>query len=84
MSKEYWLQLKEEYSIPLPKNPTDLEAMEWAEKVRKQSTDLISDYGEVSWNIHDFMELCRADKISESCFRELVRYEIDKFRKNGK
>lgn len=76
--KEYYIQLQEEYSIPLPENATDEEVSEWAEKTKNRINSLIEDYGESSWNIHRFMELCRAEDISESLFRELVRKEIDK------
>jgi hypothetical protein len=73
-NKEYWQQLKEEYAIPLPE---DNEINKWFLEDREQVNYLIERYGESSWNIHGFMELCRAEKISESHFRELVRYEMD-------
>jgi hypothetical protein len=76
--KEYYTQLQEEYTIPLSENATDKDISEWAVKTKKQINSLIEDYGESSWNIHRFMELCRAEDISESLFRELVRKEMHK------
>ena len=71
---EYYKQLLEEYNIPLIKGYEK----EWFEKDREQSNYLIERYGESAWNIHRFMELCRAEKISESLYRQLCRMEIDK------
>lgn len=76
--KEYWQELVEEYSIKLSENPTEYEVMEWMKKDKKQRDELIEKYGTSSWDIHRFMELVRAEKISESMFRQLVRYEMDK------
>ncbi len=80
MSKEYWEELTEEYTIP----PTGENIFEWVKKENQQRKHLIDNYGESAWNIHRFMELCRAEKISESMFRQLVRYEMDKNRKSPK
>lgn len=80
--KEYYEQLKEEYAIPLPnksfEEASDDEIHEWFLKDQEQSKYLIDRYGESAWNAHRFMELCRAEEISESCFRELIRKEMDK------
>ena len=85
---EYWQELNEEYSIPLPnksfEEASEDEIYEWFLKDREQSKQLIDNYGESSWNIHRFMELCRSESISESMFRQLVRYEIDKVCKKQK
>jgi len=79
--KEYWKQLVKEYSIELPQDSTDEDVYIWAGKDKEQREYLLNNYGEASWNIHRFMELCRAEEISESMFRQLVRYELDKNRK---
>lgn len=79
--KEYWKQLVDECSIELPKESTDEQVHIWAEKDEEQREYLLNNYGESSWNIWRFMELCRAEDISESMFRQLVRYEMDKNRK---
>lgn len=80
--KEYYKQLKEEYNIPLPnksfEEASEDEIHEWFLKDMEQSKQLIDKYSESAWNIHRFMELCRAEEISESYFRQLVRYEMDK------
>ncbi len=78
--KEYWKQLVEECSIPLPEDPTDEELFEWARQVDAKRKYHLDNYGESSWNIWRFMELCRSEQISESFFRELVRLEMDKNR----
>jgi hypothetical protein len=79
--KEYYIQLQEEYNIPIPEKATDEDISEWAEKTKGQINSLIENYGTLSWTIHRFMELCRAEDISESLFRELVRKEVDKWYK---
>lgn len=73
---EYWQELNKEYSIPFNAN-TDC-STDWIAKDQEQRDNLLDKYGESSWNIHRFMELCRSENISESMFRQLVRYEIDK------
>lgn len=77
--KEYWEELTAEYSIPYDRDIT-----EWYEKDEKQRKYLLENYGESSWRILEFLELCRAEKISESFFRSLVRMEMDKNRKASK
>lgn len=81
-NKEYWKQLNDEYTLTLPNNTfekaSDVEILDWFNKDRAQSKQLINKYGESAWNIHRFMELCRAEEISESFFRSLVRMEMDK------
>jgi len=73
---EYWQELNEEYSIPFDDENENI--LDWVTKEKQQRDTLIDKYGESSWNIHRFMELCRSETISESMFRQLVRYEIDK------
>lgn len=73
---EYWQELNEEYSIPFDDENENI--LDWVTKEKQQRDTLIDKYGESSWNIHRFMELCRSEAISESMFRQLVRYEIDK------
>ena len=62
--KEYWEELWKKYN---PRISTPL----------IPSKQLITNYGESAWNIEQFMKLCLAEKISESLFRELVRYEFE-------
>lgn len=76
--KEYWKELNEEYNVSPNGEIMDGDLNEWIKKDREQSDYLINRYGESAWNIHRFMELCRAEDISESFFRQLVRYEMDK------
>lgn len=75
--KPYYKTLKEKYRIPLSKEATDEEIQEWYEKSTEQSKQLIEKYGEHSWNIFDFANLLRNEEISESHFRELVRFCFD-------
>jgi hypothetical protein len=76
--KEYYKILNEEYNVFPNGEIVDGDLDEWIKKDREQSEYLINRYGEVSWNVWRFMELCRAEDISESFFRQLVRMEIDK------
>jgi hypothetical protein len=62
--KEYWEKLWRKYN---PRNSSSLIPRE----------QLIAKYGESAWKIEQFMKLCLAEKISESLFRELVRYEFE-------
>ena len=80
---DYIKKLKAEYSTPLPENSTGKECLEWAQKDREKSKDLIDKYGEASWNIHSFLIEVLKENISESHFRELVRLEIDKTFRDG-
>ena len=73
---EYWQELNEEYSIPFDDENESI--LDWARKEKQQRDNLIDKYGESSWHIHRFMESCRSETISESMFRQLVRYEINK------
>jgi hypothetical protein len=75
---EYYKQLNEEYNVFPNGEIMDGDLDEWIKKDREQSEYLINRYGESAWSIHRFMELCRAEDISESFFRQLVRYEMDK------
>lgn len=75
---EYWKELNEEYNVYPSGELMDEEVMKYYEKDKEQTDYLLNRYGESAWNIHRFMELCRAEKISESFFRQLVRYEMDK------
>ena len=74
----YIEQLIEEYEIPFPKYQDDISIKEWVDKYNIQRTALLDSYGESSWNISDFANKLRAEKISESYFRKLVRCEMDK------
>lgn len=77
-SKEYYQELLQEFEIPTNGELSDQEVVKWFEQEQKQSKMLIENYGESAWNIHGFMELCRAEEISESFFRQLVRMEMHK------
>lgn len=76
--KPYWQELNEEYNVFPNGEIMDGNLEELIKKDREQSKYLIDKYGESAWNIHRFMELCRAEDISESFFRQLVRQEMDK------
>ena len=81
-SKPYWKRLKEKYFIPLPKNKsfeeaTEEEILKWYEKDRKQSEELIEKYGSHAWRINELANTLRNEEISESHFRELVRYQFE-------
>lgn len=78
----YWKQLKEKYFIPLPKNKsfeeaTEEEILEWYKKDREQSNYLIEKYGSHAWKINELANTLRNEEISESHFRELVRYQFE-------
>lgn len=79
---EYYKELLQEFEIPTNGELSDQEVVKWFEQEQKQSKILIDSYGESAWNIHRFMELCRAEEISESFFRQLVRMEMHKNFKN--
>ena len=80
-NREYWKVLKEKYTIPLPdksfEEASDDEIIEWFEKDREQSKYLIEKYGSCSWRINELANTLRNEEISESHFRELVRYCLD-------
>lgn len=75
--KPYWQQLKDEYS-KLPKEASDEVILKWYEQYEIQRKQLLEDFGEISWVLNDFSNLLRSETISESHFRELCRYELDK------
>jgi hypothetical protein len=82
--KEYWQELNEEYNV-FPNGEIvygDLD--EWIKKDREQSEYLIDKYGEISWILNDFANTLRAEKISESFFRQLCRYLLHKNFENEK
>ena len=86
-NKPYWKSLKEKYFIPLPKNKsfeeaTEKEVLEWYKKDREQANYLIEKYGSCSWRINELANTLRNEEISESHFRELVRYCLDEHFKN--
>ena len=81
-TKPYWKSLKEKYFIPLPKNKsveeaTEEEMLEWSKKDREQANQLIEKYGSCAWRINELANTLRNEEISESHFRELVRYCLD-------
>lgn len=72
--KPYWKELKEKYTIPLDENKDDV--FKWYEKDRKLSEELIEKYGSHAWRINELANHLRNEDISESFFRELVRYQF--------
>ena len=75
--KPYWKQLKEKYEIPLNGELMDEEVFKWYEKDREQSNYLIEKYGSHSWKINELVNALRNEDISESHFRELVRFQFE-------
>lgn len=73
---EYWQKLSDKYIEDIA-NQTDEEIREWYKQYTKLQNHLSKLYGKSSWRIHEFFELCRAEEISESKFRELVRFEME-------
>lgn len=73
---EYWEKLSDKYIGDIA-NKTDEEIREWYKQHTKLQNYLSKRYGESSWRMHEFFELCRAEEISESKFRELVRFEME-------
>lgn len=76
-NKPYWQQLKEKYAIPLNGELMDEEVFKWYEKNREQSSYLIEKYGSHSWSILELANSLRNEDISESNFRELVRFQFE-------
>lgn len=81
-SRPYWKRLKEKYFIPLPKSKsfeeaTEEEMLEWYKKDREQANHLIEKYGSHAWKINELANTLRNEEISESHFRELVRYQFE-------
>ena len=80
-NREYWKVLKEKYTIPIPdksfEEASDEDILEWFEKDREQSKYLIEKYGSCAWRINELANTLRNEEISESHFRELVRYCLD-------
>ena len=86
-NKPYWKSLKEKYFILLPKNKsfeeaTEKEISEWYKKDREQANYLIDKYGSCAWRINELANTLRNEEISESHFRELIRYCLDEHFKN--
>jgi len=75
--KPYWQQLKEKYEIPLNGELMDEEVFKWYEKDREQTNYLIEKYGSCSWKINELANTLRNEEISESHFRELVRFQLE-------
>lgn len=77
LEKPYWQELKEKYEIPLGGELMDEEVFKWYEKDQGQSNYLIEKYGEHSWKVNELANALRNEHISESHFRELVRYQFE-------
>ena len=79
--KPYWKRLKEKYFITLPdksfEEATEEEVFKWYKKDREQANYLIEKYGSCAWRINELANTLRNEEISESHFRELVRYCLD-------
>lgn len=71
---EYIKELTEEYNISY--NEQEIE--KYIKKDEEQTQYLLDNFGESSWHINDFANAVRNDEISESFFRKLVRFEMDK------
>ena len=71
-SLKYWEQLKKKY---FKKDSEDV--MEWYKRYQVQTKILLSRFGRSSWEINDFAHLLSNEIVSESHFRELVRYEMN-------
>lgn len=71
-SLKYWEQLKKKYF----KKDSE-EVMEWYKRYQVQTKILLSRFGKSSWEINDFAHLLSNEIVSESHFRELVRYEMN-------
>jgi hypothetical protein len=76
-NKKYWQQLKEKYEIPLNGELMDEEVLKWFKKDREQANYLIERYGSHAWKINELANALRNEDISESHFRELVRYQFE-------
>jgi hypothetical protein len=72
--KNYIKELTQEYNIPY--NEEEFE--EYIKKDKEQTQYLLDNFGESSWHINDFANAVRNEEISESFFRKLVRFEMDK------
>ena len=81
LEKPYWKQLKEKYAIPLSEKSfeevSDDEVYAWFLKDREQAKYLIKKYGSHAWKINELANTLRNEEISESHFRELVRYQLE-------
>ena len=77
-TKPYWQELNEEYNLSPNGELMDGEVEKYFIKDLKQSKYLVDRYGESSWNINEFANALRNEAISESYFRQIVRYEFDK------
>lgn len=82
--KEYWQELNQEYNVFPNGEIMDGEIEKYFNKDREQSKYLIDKYGEVSWRLNDLANALRAEKISESFFRQLCRYLLHKNFENEK
>lgn len=74
--QEYYEYLHNKYLIK-PTSLTDKGILIWSEKEKKQTNKLLKHYGASSWFIEEFLMLVYLNKISNSHFRELVRYEMN-------
>jgi hypothetical protein len=73
---EYWEELSDKYLFNL-EGMNSSQITKAHREHQKQEVEMISKYGESSWNIQEFAQLLFAEKISMSKFRELVRYEMN-------
>lgn len=73
---EYWKKLSEKY-IKSTKGQTKEHILEWYEQWEIKSKHLLKHWGKSSWNIQDFVGLLYSEEVSESKFRELVRFEME-------
>lgn len=78
LEKPYWQELSEEYNVFPSGEIMDGEVEKYFKKDQEQSKHLLDKYAEISWKLNDLANTLRAEKISESFFRQLCRYLLHK------
>lgn len=76
MSKQYWEKLSDKY-IEDTSNKTSDELRVWFKLHNIRNNRLLKHWGNSSWNIQEFTDLLYSEEISQSKFRELVRFEME-------
>ena len=77
MKDTYWDDLSDEY-LQIPQPITDENAVVWYETWKIRNKDLLDNYGGLSWLLLELAQKLRMEEISESRFRELTRFCLDK------
>lgn len=73
---ELWEKISNKM-LPKVDLENEKELMEWYKKTSEENQRLIDEYGELSWEIDELSRSLDNEKISNSKFRELVRYVVD-------